>query len=133
MIPGLLMNLGLQSCNLMFSSMTADICDEDELVTGLRREGAYVAVAGFFNKIMSVVLLVVSGFMPYLVGYKVMALKPTAEQLVGMKWVLIGAQGLFSLVALVFLLFYPITRARSEQTRRQLDEKKKTSTCDDAR
>lgn len=39
---------------------------------------------------------------------------------------ILGAQGLFTLVALVFLLFYPITRARSEQTRRQLDEKKKT-------
>ena len=126
-IPGLLMNLGLQSCNLMFSSMTADICDEDELVTGLRREGAYVAVAGFLNKIMSVVLLVVSGFMPYLVGYKVMALKPTFEQLVGMKWVLIGAQSLFTVVALVFLIFYPITRARSAWTRRQLDEKHKTA------
>jgi Na+/melibiose symporter-like transporter len=95
-------------------------------VTGLRREGAYVAVAGFLNKIMSVVLLVISGFLPYLVGYKVMALKPTAEQLVGMKWVLVGTQSLFTVVALVFLIVYPITRARSAWTRRKLDERKRT-------
>lgn len=127
MIPGIVMNLGLQSCNLMFGSMTADICDEDELETGLRREGAYVAVAGVMNKTMGIVLLVLAGFMPYLVGYTVMTVKPTMGQLVGMKWLLIGAQGLFTAIALVFLMLYPITRARSEQTRRRLDERKSRS------
>ena len=34
----------------MVSSMTADICDEDELVSGLRREGMYSAVIGFAQK-----------------------------------------------------------------------------------
>ena len=124
MIPGIVKNLGLQACNLMFASMTADVCDEDELRTGLRREGAYVAVSGAFTKIMGVVMLVAGGFMPYLAGYTNMKVKPTLDQLVAMKWILVGTQAVFTVAAIAFLVFYPITRARAEQTRRTLDARK---------
>ena len=50
MIEWIILAFGIPCANLMFSSMIADICDEDELVTGLRREGAYIAVGGFFGK-----------------------------------------------------------------------------------
>jgi len=123
MLPGIPMNLGLQSCNLMFNSMTADICDEDELTTGLRREGAYVAVGALLNKVMMILMLGLAGFMPYLAGYTQMSVKPTLEQLHGMKWVLIGAQGFFVTIALTLMAFYPITRAQSEQTRRLLEQR----------
>lgn len=42
--------MGLQGCWLMVSSMVADICDEDELKTGLRREGMFGAINGFALK-----------------------------------------------------------------------------------
>ena len=126
MIPGIVINLGLQTCNLMFSSMTADVCDEDEISTGLRREGAYVAVAGVFHKVMGVTMLVVGGFMPYLAGYTNMALRPTEGQLVAMKWILIAVQAIASLAAIAFLFLYPITRHRAEETRRILDERRQT-------
>ena len=42
--------MGLQGCWLMVSSMVADVCDEDELQTGLRREGVYGAVNGLALK-----------------------------------------------------------------------------------
>ena len=125
MLPGIPMNLGLQSCNLMFSSMTADICDEDELATGLRREGAYAAVAGLLNKAMMIAILGLAGFMPYLAGYNNMVAKPTLDQLVGMKWVLIGAQALFTLIGLGFMACYPITREQSERTRQLLEQRKR--------
>ncbi len=57
MIEWVILAFGIPCANLMFSSMTADICDEDELVTGLRREGAYVAVGGFFGKVAQVATL----------------------------------------------------------------------------
>ena len=61
--------MGLQGCWLMVSSMVADVCDEDELKTGLRREGMFGAVNGFALKaalsltaLIGGWLLVVSGF-----------------------------------------------------------------------
>lgn len=124
MIPGIVMNLGLQACNLMFSSMTADICDEDELVTGLRREGAYAAVAGLLHRIIQIALLLLSGFMPWIAGYRDMATPPTEAQLVSMKWLLIGLQTTFTVIAFAFILAYPLTRQRAIETRRQLDQRR---------
>ncbi len=61
--------MGLQGCWLMVSSMVADVCDEDELKTGLRREGMFGAVNGFALKaalsataMIGGVLLTVTGF-----------------------------------------------------------------------
>ena len=49
-IEWVILAFGMSCAGLMFNSMTADICDEDELVTGLRREGAYVAVGRILRK-----------------------------------------------------------------------------------
>ncbi len=65
----------------MFSSMTADICDEDELVTGLRREGAYVAVGGFFGKVAQVATLLLAGALPRMAGYVDMSVPPALSEL----------------------------------------------------
>ncbi|MCF7818200.1 MAG: MFS transporter [Kiritimatiellales bacterium] len=61
--------MGLQGCWLMVSSMVADVCDEDELKSGLRREGMFGAVNGFALKaalsataMIGGVLLTVTGF-----------------------------------------------------------------------
>ncbi len=127
MIPGIIINLGLQACNLMFSSMLADVCDEDEIATGLRREGAYVAVATVINRVVGIALILVAGFMPYLAGYTDMSLRPTEPQLIAMKWILISVQALAALIALASLYFYPITRHRAEQTRRMLDARRQSA------
>jgi len=61
--------MGLQGCWLMISSMVADVCDEDELKCGLRREGMFGAVNGFALKgalsltaLIGGILLQFSGF-----------------------------------------------------------------------
>jgi GPH family glycoside/pentoside/hexuronide:cation symporter len=50
LLTRIIAGLGFQGCWLMVSSMVADICDEDELKTGLRREGLFGAVNGFALK-----------------------------------------------------------------------------------
>lgn len=46
----ILLNMGLQGCFLMNDSMVADVCDEDELTSGRRREGMFGAVSAFAVK-----------------------------------------------------------------------------------
>jgi GPH family glycoside/pentoside/hexuronide:cation symporter len=51
-------------------SMIADVCDFDEWKNGLRREGAFGAVYGWFTKIGSSLSLMVSGLVLVLTGFK---------------------------------------------------------------
>lgn len=124
-VSWVILALGMPCASLMFGSMTADITDEDELATGLRREGMYVAVGGFFGKIISIVTLLLGGWLPHLAGYSDPGLPPGPGQLGLMRAMLIGIQMTAILAAIVVIWFYPITRARSEETRRLLDARKK--------
>ena len=90
MIEWIILAFGIPCANLMFSSMIADICDEDELVTGLRREGAYVAVGGFFGKTAQVGTLLLAGALPRIVGYTDTSVPPELTQLELMRAMLIG-------------------------------------------
>ena len=91
----------------MFSSMTADICDEDELVTGLRREGAFVAVGGFFGKVAQVATLLLAGALPRMAGYLDTSVPPTLRELKVMRAILIGVQFVAILAAITIIWFYP--------------------------
>ena len=129
-IEWVILALGMSCVNLMFNSMTADICDEDELVTGLRREGAYVAVAGFFGKVAQVTTLLLGGALPRIAGYIDTSAPPTLNELKVMRTMLIGIQFVAVLVAIIIIWFYPLTRSVSEATRRLLDERKRQKADD---
>jgi glycoside/pentoside/hexuronide:cation symporter, GPH family len=131
----LLSALGMQCAGLMFASMIADICDEDELRTGRRREGAYCAVANLFGRIAQVAMLVVGGWLPALAGFRThpaRVLVPSADQLLVMKWTLIGTQGLGVALAMGCLAFYSLSRSRAERTRVLLDSRRRQLDADRA-
>ena len=123
-ISWIIITLGMSCASLMFGSMTADICDEDELATGLRREGAYVAVASFFGKVVSVLTLLLAGWLPRWAGYLNTDVSPSMGQLGRMRTMLIVIQMMALLAALAVIWFYPITRAKSAETRRLLDARR---------
>jgi GPH family glycoside/pentoside/hexuronide:cation symporter len=125
MVEWVIMAFGIPCANLMFSSMTADICDEDELVTGLRREGAFIAVGGFFGKVAQVATLLLAGALPRMAGYGDTSVPPTLRELKVMRAILIGVQFVAILAAITIIWFYPLTRSRSEATRRLLDERRR--------
>ena len=125
MIEWIILAFGIPGANLMFSSMIADICDEDELVTGLRREGAYIAVGGFFGKAAQVGTLLLAGALPRMAGYTDTSVPPELAQLETMRAMLIGIQFVALIIAITILWFYPLTRSRSEATRRLLDQRRR--------
>jgi glycoside/pentoside/hexuronide:cation symporter, GPH family len=128
LVSSVIIGLGLQGCWLMVSSMVADICDEDELRTGLRREGMYGAVTSFALKAALAGTALAGGFALKLSGYD----SATAEQvgqvpmdvIARLKAMFIGLQCLALLLAIVLIAFYPITRARALQTRAILDARR---------
>lgn len=111
----------------MVSSMVADVCDEDELKTGLRREGVYGAVNGLAMKAALAFTMIAGGAMIKLSGYDPKVAESAGsipfEIAMRMKIFMIGGQVLAITFAIVVFLFYPITRQRAEETRQILDER----------
>ncbi|MEM8494057.1 MAG: MFS transporter [Planctomycetota bacterium] len=120
--------LGGQGCWLMIDSMTADICDEDELRTGRRREGMFGAAQGFGRKIAFAFTVLMGGYLLEWIGFD----PETAEAVGGvsdaigqrMLLTLIVCQGAGLVVAIAVFCFYPISRARAEATRRALETRR---------
>jgi GPH family glycoside/pentoside/hexuronide:cation symporter len=131
-VAWLIAALGMPCCSLMFSSMIADVCDEDELTTNMRREGAYSAVNSVANRVMQIGLVLIGGFLPRLVGYVNPSASLTPELLERMKWLLIGVQFVGVSAAAAILWFFPISRMRAEKTRQILDERKNQTRLADA-
>ena len=128
LISSFVMGLGLQGCWLMISSMVGDVCDVDELETGLRREGVYGAVTGFAMKfaisltaLAGGILLVAAGFDSKVAGYFG---NISPDVLFKLKYYFIGLQALGLIITIIVFMFYPITRAKAEEIRRLLDERK---------
>ncbi len=121
--------LGGQGCWLMIDSMTADVCDEDELETGRRREGMFSAVQGFARKMAVALTVLFGGYLLQWVGFDA----PAAEAAGGvspevnqrMLLVLIFCQGGGLILAIVGFLFFPITRERAERTTQLLAERRR--------
>jgi glycoside/pentoside/hexuronide:cation symporter, GPH family len=118
--------LGMPLIALMIGSMTADLCDEDELHTGLRREGAYSAVNSFFGKLMQILIVLASGFLPWFAGYTDSAAAPPETLLVRMKYLMIGVQFTGVLLAFTAFRLYPITREKSAAIRRELETRRRS-------
>ncbi|MCF3650644.1 MFS transporter [Synoicihabitans lomoniglobus] len=53
----------------LWPSMVADLCDEDQLRTGRRREGSFMAVGQWINKAGLTLAIVVSGFLLVWIGF----------------------------------------------------------------
>lgn len=112
---------------IMLSSMMADICDEDELHCGQRREGMFGAVFAWAEKMVVSVAassagfaLAFAGFNPHLGGAQ------SVETFLRIRLFLAGAPALAAFLAIVALIFYPITARRAAHTRRTLEERRGT-------
>lgn len=102
--------IGVSGIMIMPNLLYAEIIDEDQKRTGVRREGAFFGM----NALVMRLSVVVQGFMASLVldncGYVAQAESQTAEAVMGIR-ILMGLIPLaFVILAVVVLLFYPNRR-----------------------
>ncbi len=124
-IAGAVTFIGMQGCWLMIDSMVADVCDDDELQTGRRREGMFSSVKGFALKAAQGLTFGLGGYMATAAGYDQHAVDAAGLDegtAIKMKALLIGFQALGLLIAIVLMWLYPISRERAETTQRRLEE-----------
>jgi GPH family glycoside/pentoside/hexuronide:cation symporter len=122
LITAVILGFGVQGCWLLVSSLLGDVCDDDELRTGLRQEGFYSAASGFINKCAFACTAILSGYVLKFSGY-VEGEEISAQVGENMKTIFIVIQsvGLLGGVGLMFL--FPINRKKALETRLLLDER----------
>ncbi|MCF7689338.1 MAG: MFS transporter [Cephaloticoccus sp.] len=100
------------------TSMMADVAEINELRTGRNKDGAYAAVFSFSQKVAISVGLLISGMVLTLIGFRTGVGLTQAPATV---WKLCGATllagPLVSLLALLLIRYYPVTKALLQQMR----------------
>lgn len=111
---------------LLMVSMIADLCDVDQLATGKRREGMFGASYSAIEKASLALASTLGGFLFLWAGYNPSSAEAghvAPEVIERMKTIFIVAQCASLTLALLVLARYPLTRARSLEVRRLLDER----------
>ena len=106
--------LGLQGFWLLVSSMIADICDEDECATGLRREGAFGAVYSFVNKAAVGMATLFTGVILAMAGYSE-HVTPSEHTLENLKVLFVVIQVTGIVLSMLIVARFPITRERAAE------------------
>lgn len=111
--------------NILTTSMLADICDEDELRHGLRREGTFGSLFSWIQKLGysgaffgAMLSLKWTGFDAALGGNQ------SAETILGMRLLLAVPTAIWALAALGLLLLYPLNRTRAYEIRDALEARR---------
>lgn len=111
---------GLTAVWMVAPSMLADVCDEDELVTGLRREGMFTAVFGWIVKMGFSLAFILAGYMVSFSGFDPALETVAPEVILRMRVLLLVIPCTLLAVALALVWLFPINRTRASKTREDL-------------
>lgn len=123
-IPTICLSLGMVFCFSLVNAMIADICDEDELATGIRREGMYFAAYNWWWKVAVSIATVVSAYLARWTGFIEGATTQSATTMLWIRAWEIGLPPLLCLVSVLLLLKYPLTETRAYEVKALLRERK---------
>ncbi|HMD60374.1 MAG TPA: MFS transporter, partial [Opitutaceae bacterium] len=103
-------------------SMLADVCDDDELQHGLRREGMLGSLFSWIQKTGYALAFFGSGVVLNLIGFKAAdGGMQSASTILGMRLTLALSTALWSVIAIWLLAYYPLTKVRAYETRDKLE------------
>ena len=121
LIPAVMLGAGLNACWLLNGAFIADVCDEDELAFGYRREGMFSAVFGFVVKLAFTVIGVALGYLLAVAGYDAGADSMTPETVTRLRYFLVFFPMACLVLAAIIFKFYPLTRERVQEIQSQLN------------
>ena len=118
-IPSLLLAPGLVAVMVLVPSMTADICDLDEVTTGARREGMFNAVLGWALKVALSGSIFLAGVALSLTGWDTtLKAAQTPETFLAMRIAFSAGTIVFALAAAALIAGYHVTEADVTESRR---------------
>ncbi|WP_428389888.1 MFS transporter [Mucisphaera sp.] len=123
-LPLPLFCFGIGGLFTIMMSMTADICDLDELNTGTRSEGLFGAVYWWMTKFGFALAGLLTGVIFSFVGYDPALPEQTTEAITGLRlaYILVPCTG--TLIAIVVMLGYDLDEQRAHEIREQIQQRK---------
>lgn len=112
--------VGLSAVMLFPWAMLPDVVEFDEASSGRRREGLVYALFTFGQKIASSIGVFSNAIVTSLFGYKQGMLEQAPATVNAIKWMTGPIAALVFLLAIFFVLAFPITKARHEEVRAKL-------------
>ena len=125
LLPAPLMAFGLGSLFTLMGSMIADVCDQDELKTGERREGMYGSIFWWVVKLGMAAALAAGGYLLNATGFDVeLGGAQTERTLLLMRIFDVAVPFVSSIIAILLIASYGITEAKARETRAILEERR---------
>ena len=123
-LPIPFLSFGIGGLFTLMMSMTADVCDLDELNNGERREGMFGAVYWWMVKLGTALALLTSGVVLSLVGFDQNVDVQTAESLTRLRIADILIPVVTALMAIAIVWKYDITEEKAHEIREALVERR---------
>ncbi len=125
LLPAPLMAFGLGSLFTLMGSMIADVCDQDELRTGERREGMYGSIFWWVVKLGMAAALAAGGFLLNATGFDVDLGGAQSERTLFLMRVFDVAMPFStSLLAMLLIASYSITESKAREIRATLEARR---------
>jgi GPH family glycoside/pentoside/hexuronide:cation symporter len=123
-IPLPLFAFGIGGLFTLMMSMTADVCDLDELTTGSRREGTFAAIYWWMVKFGFAIAGLMSGLILKIVGFDQDVAVQTPEALAGLKLAYIVVPITGTLIAMAVMKRYDLTEQKAHEIRLELEARR---------
>ena len=120
-LPLPLFSFGIGGLFTIMMSMTADICDMDELETGERRAGTFGAIYWLMVKIGTGLALMSAGLIMHAIGWDSNAASQTNDALYLLRLSYIIVPSVGSMCAILVMLNYDLDETKANEIRAQLD------------
>ena len=118
-------SFGIGSLFTLMMSMTADVCDLDELNTGKRREGIFGAIYWWMVKFGFAIAGLLSGAIMTLVGFNPDAGVQPEGAVTGLRLFYSGVPMFGTLIAMLVMRTYDVTEEKAHEIRAAIERKKK--------
>ncbi|MCK5473616.1 MAG: MFS transporter [Planctomycetes bacterium] len=132
LIPTASLSLGMLVLFSLVYAMLADICDEDEIVTGKRREGSYHAIYGWWFKVGIATGLLVAGFVLKATGFDSDLEVQTQFTLFWLRFCDIVLPSFVCICGALLLVKYPLTEKRAYEIKAILRERREAAGIENA-
>ncbi len=124
-MPIPLISFGIGGLFTLMMSMTADVCDLDELENGMpRKEGTFGAIYWWMVKLGQAIALVLGGLVLKLVGFDQNAAIQTAETMVNLRIADICIPALTAAIAVWVMWDYGLSEDRAKEIKKTLVERR---------
>ena len=117
-------SFGIGSLFTLMMSMTADVCDMDELTSGKRREGIFGAIYWWMVKFGFAIAGLLTGVIMSTVGFDTSSPVQTEGAITGLRLFFSGVPILGTLIAMWVMRNYDLTEEKALAIKKELDSRK---------